>query len=97
MKAIRIIDNEWKGTKEEAKAIVQLIADYWQDKTYYSHHGEYCRPEFKTVRTKEGWAILKRSFFYYGTLYNGFMIHDGVFEKYLDMYEVQDLKERMGK
>lgn len=94
MKAIRREDLEWTGSKEEAKEVVKKIDEFWNDSVYYCRHGEYCRPDYNAVKTKEGWVIRKKSHFYIGTIFKGYSLNDGEFCEYLDTATVNDYLTR---
>lgn len=93
MKAIRREDLEWEGTKEEAKKLAGAMQKWTNDNTYYLRHGEICRPDYKAVRTREGWRVLKKSHFYYGTIHKGYVLHDGEFREYVDLGSVSLFNE----
>ena len=43
--------------------------NFYPHGTYYLAYGEYCQPEFKAVRYKDGWGIKKIHYFYGNTLH----------------------------
>ena len=93
MKAIRREDLEWEGTKEQAQKLAGAMQKWTNDRTYYMRHGESARPDYKAVRTGNGWRVLKKSYFYYGTIYKGYMLHDGEFREYVDLGAVSLFNE----
>lgn len=90
MKAIRREETEWEGTKEQAQKLAGAMQEWTNDRTYYMRHGESARPDYKAVRTREGWRVLKKSYFYYGTICKGYVVHDGELREYVDLAMVDN-------
>ena len=51
------------------KYLTEHNGSFYPHGTYYLAHGEYCQPDFKAIRYKDGWGIKKIHYFYNNTFY----------------------------